>query len=387
MRKRFMSAALAAVLGFSLAVNASAAGFEVEEDELAFVCSSDWGYRDLLLRSNPEGRRQLYNKLAEVYSDLWFSSEDVEYDTFIGRYKAAEINVSEYGLSHEEATEVYYSFRRDNPLYYFASSRNFIMYSQYGSAITYYLCVTVDEDYAAAAARKSYQQQIIDYLAEKSEGVSGMTSRYDIAKYFHDELCRDAEYAYVYKDGNTYADPSVKAHNIIGIITEGKGVCESYSKVYQLLLNYTGVRNVYVTGDSQGAHAWNLVKMDNDNYYNFDVTWDDQYRVIYSYFAKGSEDFDSEHFPDSPSASGTSFQYELPAVPVKDYDKDDTVKAVRGDINEDGSANMRDLTTLQRGLNGFVERFDRFSADLNGDGAVNMKDAVALQRLINGYTE
>ena len=387
MRKRFISAALSAMLCLSFAVNVSAEALDVNESELASVCSSDWGYRDLLLRSNPEGRRQLYDKLSEIYSSFWFSDEDVEYDNFIRRYKLAELCLSDYGLSADEATEVYYTFRHDNPLFYYVSSRSFLMYTQTGSVITYYLCVTVDDDYAAADARKEYQQKIMDYIAEKAEGASGLTTRYDIARYFHDEICRDAEYAYVQKDGATYADSSVKAHNIIGVITEGRGVCESYTKVFELLLNYAGVRNIYVVGKAEGNHSWNLVKMDNDKYYNFDVTWDDQYQIIYDYLARGSEYFDLEHTADTPAGTGSAFLYDLPVAPEDDYDRNDTAKAVKGDINEDGEANMLDIVTLQRGLNGFYERYDRFSADINGDGIVNMKDIVALQRLVNGYTQ
>ena len=59
--------------------------------------------------------------------------------------------------------------------------------------------------------------------------------------------------------------------------------------------------------------------------------------------------------------------------------------AVSGDINKDGSFNMKDLTTLQRWLNGWQVDVDLAACDTNGDGKYNMKDIVTLQRRLNGW--
>ena len=386
MRKRFLSSVVAAAAVLSLSVNASAAGLAVSEEELASVTSSDWGYYDMQYRSNSDGRQQLYDRLKEDYTAFWFSSEDLQLDPYVNRYLLDEICLSDYGLSPTEASEVYYTFRKDHPLFYFASNKNVMMTVTTGSNVSYYLCLVVDDEYAAAEPREAYRQQILDYISEKTAGIAGLTDRYDIAKYFHDQICRDAEYAVVYQDGYQYADNSNSAHNIIGIISEGKGVCESYAKVFQLLLNYAGVKCVFAAGDAGGSHAWDLVKLDDGRYYNFDVTWDDQYKIIYDYFARGSGYFDESHTADSSDNIGSSFMYDLPDVPVNDYNKDKADRIPVGDVNEDGVVNMHDLTTLQRNLGGFSERFDRLSADVNSDGRINMKDIVYLQRLINGYT-
>lgn len=387
MRKRIFGALLSAVIGLSMTVNASAASLAVAEEDLPAACSSGWGYKDMELRSSTEGRQQLYDRLMEVYSELWFSNEDLQLDDYLQSYVAAEINITEYGLSPTEATEVYYTFRMDNPLFYFVSNRQVTMSMSYGSRVTYYLCLVVDEDYVSASARKDCQQQIIDYIAEKAEGAASLSSRYEIAKYFHDEICRDAEYAYVYKGSLRYADTSIRSHNIIGIITEGRGVCESYAKIYQMLLSYAGISNTLVVGDAGGSHAWNIVRMDNDKYYNFDVTWDDMTKIRYTYFARGAEFFDTEHTPNAAGSTGKDFIYALPKVPDEDYDPSDVAAGLFGDINDDDVTNMRDLAVLQRYLIGFFERVDEAACDVNGDGILNMKDLVCLQRYINGYTQ
>ena len=56
-------------------------------------------------------------------------------------------------------------------------------------------------------------------------------------------------------------------------------VCEGYSLAFQYLCELScfdsGVRCFMVSGDAGGAHAWNLVRMDDGKYYVVDVTWMD----------------------------------------------------------------------------------------------------------------
>ena len=96
---------------------------------------------------------------------------------------------------------------------------------------------------------------------------------------YHDAIIEAIDYAYE-KDGTTPED-AAWAHNILGVFEKGSGVCESYARTYQLLLNVRGIENVFVIGVGGDAmsgyenHAWNLVKMDDDNWYWCDLTWDD----------------------------------------------------------------------------------------------------------------
>ena len=391
LRNRIFGALLAGVTCLAMTVQASAAELAVTEEELAAACSSDWGYNDIEIRSNPEGRRQLYNKLLEVYSGLWTDDRDIPYDSYYRKYVVDEIDITGYGLSTNEAFEVYYTFRLDHPLFYFVSSNVSYGSIDFGSHQISYITVLTDEEYAKGEVRKAYREQIKDYIAEKAEGITGLTRKYEIARYFHDMLCKEAEYAYVSMDGYLYVDWRKNAHNIIGIITEGKGVCESYAKVYSVLLNYAGVSNVIINGDTdndgQSDHTWNAVQMDNNKFYDFDVTWDDQYIIIYDYFARGSAFFDTEHVPDSSGNTGSDFLYDLPEIPEEDYDPKDIAEPIQGDIDGDNVRNMRDLVVLQLILNGYDQGISDEAADVNHDGSVNMKDYIFLQRLINGYTE
>ena len=60
---------------------------------------------------------------------------------------------------------------------------------------------------------------------------------------------------------------------------------------------------------------------------------------------------------------------------------------LKGDVNGDGSVNMKDVAALQRKLNGWEIEINETNADLDGSGKLNMKDLASLQRLVNGWKD
>ena len=85
-------------------------------------------------------------------------------------------------------------------------------------------------------------------------------SNYQKALALHNWLIFNADYDETYT--NYYAD---------GVLLRGKGVCNSYSLAYQLLLNKVGIPNALEYGTD---HVWNMIQLDGD-WYHVDVTWDD----------------------------------------------------------------------------------------------------------------
>ena len=61
------------------------------------------------------------------------------------------------------------------------------------------------------------------------------------------------------------------------------------------------------------------------------------------------------------------------------------VEHIPGDVNGDGSINMKDYAVLQRYLNNWNVTIVKNAADVNADGSVNMKDYALLQRYLNGW--
>lgn len=65
-----------------------------------------------------------------------------------------------------------------------------------------------------------------------------------------------------------------ESHNIVGVLKDGKGVCEGIAKAFQYLLNRLNIDNAIVTGECDGEpHMWNVVNIEGRNYH-IDVTTD-----------------------------------------------------------------------------------------------------------------
>lgn len=92
---------------------------------------------------------------------------------------------------------------------------------------------------------------------------SGATSQYDIALWLHDYLINHAYYDLTYTE-----------YGPDGVLLKGYGVCDSYSRAYQMLLDAFGIPNHRQDGAAGQNHAWNVVKLDG-KWYGVDVTWDD----------------------------------------------------------------------------------------------------------------
>ena len=102
-----------------------------------------------------------------------------------------------------------------------------------------------------------------DYLAEKVSEIADMCpggGEYEIALWLHDYIVNHA-----------YYDSGYTRYTADGVLISGFGVCDSYSKAYEMLLAAFNIDSQRVTSTS---HAWNAVYME-DAWYNVDVTWDD----------------------------------------------------------------------------------------------------------------
>ncbi|MBR6337577.1 MAG: hypothetical protein IKR76_07575 [Ruminococcus sp.] len=316
--KRLISVALAAAV--ALGAGAAVTGFtlpvievqaqETEESthvELLAKCRGNYAYNDLGTRTNGAKMQQFYEKLYDVYTAVWESDEDyTEYDGSSELFVVSKVNYKTLGLTDDEAISTYYAMRYDNPAMYY-------LINQYATNSTYYFAL-INEEYTKASVRKEMQQAIYDYVTDMTAATAGYTRRYERALILHDKIL--PMMTYNYDDMR-----AVYSHNVIGAVYNRTGVCESYAKAYQMLLNYVGIDNFLVIGTdlySGGGHAWNAVKMDNGTYYYVDPTWDDK-RDTHKYFAKGSTVFDADHAV-RENASGAGYYYTMPAnIPTGDY--------------------------------------------------------------------
>ena len=267
-----------------------------------------YAYNSLASLPNGEKMQEFYREIDAAADAFHISDEDAKSKTVQSSiiYYAAEVTFSDNGLSTEEAKTVWNAYSIDHPLYYW--------YSKQITANNQFITICVDEDYATADARKALNANIYAVVKEYVEALDGAGEAYEIAKIFHNLVIADAEYAYR-ADGVTPSDDDW-AHNIVGVMLNGEGVCESYAKAFQLLLNYCEVECIFVTGTANGgAHAWNMVQLDNGEWYWYDLTWDDGLGNE-KYFCVIEMD---DHNAYAAGGVGVDYTYELPEVAEAPY--------------------------------------------------------------------
>ena len=59
------------------------------------------------------------------------------------------------------------------------------------------------------------------------------------------------------------------------------------------------------------------------------------------------------------------------------------IKIILGDVNGDGDVGMKDITDLQRNINGWNNVIIAEAADVDKDGEITMRDLATLQRMVN----
>ena len=312
--------------------------------ELLEKCRGHYAYDHIGSFENGKKMQEFYNMVYDACCDVWSSESDVEKKTTkvkdgntgeVTNMDFYSIGTLEYPITddfdREDAISSMLAVRYDNPLFYFLDNNWITSITQkyagpkqgYKSYVK--LEARVYEDYVGASVRKELQQDIYDYITDMTSALGSRTRRFDKALILHDKILPMMTY--------NYDDMSaVYSHNIIGAVENKTGVCESYAKTYQMLLNYVGVDNMLVVGkekESGGGHAWNAVKMDNGTYYFVDVTWDDK-RDTHAFFAKGHTVFDEKHVISAStdehdeysysSSPQRSYFYSMPSgIPDGDY--------------------------------------------------------------------
>ncbi|MBR3162183.1 MAG: hypothetical protein IKF19_05580 [Bacilli bacterium] len=155
----------------------------------------------------------------------------------------------------------------------------------------------------------SYTDNNIDKVKSNFDSVtnkiineaSKYSSNYEKEKYVHDYIINNTDY-------NLKSSENQSAYSAL---VNRSSVCAGYARAFQYIMIKLGIPTYYVVGSASENHAWNMVALD-DGYYNVDVTWDDQSKIIYNYFNKTDREFASTHTRHGlslnlPSCSATKY--------------------------------------------------------------------------------
>ena len=292
----------------------------------------DYAYEYLASLPNGAELQAYYNEIDAAADEFHTGLDDakIKQNGEKTYYYVAELYFDDNGLNADEATAVWVAYRADHPLYYWIKGEI--------TRTDRYLTLLVDEEYKDGDVREDCNNEIYSVVNEFVTTLNGESEEYLVTLGFHDMIIKGADYAYE-ADGVTPSNDT-SAHNILGVLVDGWGVCESYAKAFQLLLNYYGIDNIYVTGYAGEAHAWNLVCLDEEWYW-YDLTWDDTPErttgVTHRYFCVTDDQnvnwydgstsavphgFADDHFPNAANNSGMDFFYTLPARAESEYDFD-----------------------------------------------------------------
>lgn len=251
---------------------------------------SSYGYDFLGTLERGSEMQTLYRRLDEIARKFHTDTTVSATDWVSGKRLRAILPAASYldlGLTTDDLRLVFSYFHMDRPLYYWMTN----YYSNNSKKCTFAL--QVDAAYADGRDRAYYNKQIYEAIEAYVALVEGETSAYEIALTYHDAILSAVDYLYA-SDGKTPSE-EIYAHRISGVLLEMGAVCESYAQTFQLLLNYSGVENIYVKGTSGGRHAWNLIRLDDGGWYWCDLTWNDTGKehdgIKYQFFCVGDNEY------------------------------------------------------------------------------------------------
>ncbi len=206
----------------------------------------------------------LRKDFVTAYDRLLAALETTDYEDTLTVY----IDDLTQAFSRAELYTLIDTFRRDHPEYFWITGTYWI-YTYGGVICGFELEMSMDKAERTVAISK------VEAVAEEIlAGISEGMSDYQKELYLHDTLA-----AHI-----TYVLDAENAHDLYGGLVNGEAVCDGYAKSLQYLLRKAGVQSYIAVGDGGGPHAWNYVLIDGQ-YYQVDLTWDDQGEELYhAYF-------------------------------------------------------------------------------------------------------
>ena len=163
----------------------------------------------------------------------------------------------------------------DHPELFWLNTTKYSEYDYKGNVIKVQLYFYEDELGDIEEARSEFAAATERLLAPVYEAPKD----YDKEVLIHNILAEKLTYGSSPLDQSAYS-----------AIVDNMTVCAGYAKAFQYLMQQMQIPTYLAVGWGGGLvsgdmHAWNITKL-GDDYYNVDVTWDDQDPLNYNYFNK-----------------------------------------------------------------------------------------------------
>ncbi|MDD6189074.1 MAG: transglutaminase domain-containing protein [Clostridiales bacterium] len=197
--------------------------------------------------------------LEKKYFLSQLSGSDLEFCTIVYAGLMAlepNINVSSAGaIDFDRADALIQALFDDCPELYMCAGDYTIRGTLSVSSLDFKYRMNKDEYYSAA-------REVSSIIGGWKDEISAL-SDYEKALYVYDAIAARCTYSAEDELGDT----------AYGALTQGKALCQGYSKAFQLVMQSLGLRCLFVSSEAM-VHGWNIIELDG-SFYQLDLTWDD----------------------------------------------------------------------------------------------------------------
>lgn len=225
---------------------------------------------------------KLYDRLDAIASSYLLGTADALYIQRHNFYVTSGAKYGDLGLTKSEAYKVTEWFVYNNPQYYFLRPKFLI-------------------------ANSAFYMGVYDFAASGTERAALTNSVYDtLDKWI--ASCNDDEVTTYQKElsahklvcNNFSYQTSAYDQSIYSAVFYNKTVCAGYARVFQIICNASGIDCMTTLSN---AHVWNIVKLDDGQWYVVDPTWNDSLNGYYVFNTDAASarkyDNNNEHVSDA----------------------------------------------------------------------------------------
>lgn len=234
-----------------------------------------------LEKSSITGDELEFDPLFYPYYGLLSSLEKLIYKQFYANIVELEKNiVPRASLPIEDTTRVIESLYNDHPELYWLDTFFYYKYTDDNEVVEIIL------EYNETIDNFEDTKKVFDEQTEKIvSAAKNYETDYAKEKFVHNVLIKSIDY-----ELNSSLNQSAYS-----ALVNNSSVCAGYARAFQHIMIKLGIPTYLVTGEAEGNHAWNIVKIE-DEFYNVDLTWDDnESGDIYAFFNIKDEDIKDSH--------------------------------------------------------------------------------------------